>query len=305
MEIELYPEALEYEDTVRKALEAAGGDELAPRGAADPASRSALVEPVLEPLGVWDLDPRADADQLEAAAAVCRAAGWWAVPYPVAERLAGGLVVDDVKPAAAVGAIDRDWDAVTLDGRRFSASPRPLEGLVRKTAYVVDLDLTPVDGDGDPSLGLVLGCWTLLGMVDRAMAMTAQYVNERQQFGQAIGRFQGVQFQLTDAEVERAGFEMLAKYTLWSVETARPEALDDACALRVAAIEASDVIFRICHQLFGAIGFCDETPISWVSRASVPLRRLPYGLGESRRILVDRLGRHGLVGIYGPDAFAR
>jgi hypothetical protein len=92
-------------------------------------------------------------------------------------------------------------------------------------------------------------------------------------------------------------------YTLWSVETARPEALDDACALRVAAIEASDLIFRVCHQLFGAIGFCDETPISWVSRASVPLRRLPYGLGQSRRILVDRLGRNGLAGIYGADAF--
>ena len=303
MEIDLYPEALEYEDTVRKALEAAGGDELAPRGAADPATRAALIEPVLEPLGVWDLDPSANADELEAAAAVCRAAGWWAVPYPVAERLAGGLVVDETKPTAAVGAIDRQWDAVTLDGRRFTARPRPLEGLVRKTAYVVDLDLTPVDGEGDPALGLVLGCWTLLGMVDRAMAMTAQYVNERQQFGQPIGRFQGVQFQLTDAEVERAGFEMLAKYTLWSVETARPEALDDACALRVAAIEASDLIFRICHQLFGAIGFCDETPISWVSRSSVPLRRLPHGLGESRRILVERLGRHGLVGIYGADAF--
>jgi hypothetical protein len=303
MKIELSDEALDYEVAVRKALEAAGGDELAPRGAADPAGRAPLIEPVLEPLGVWDLDARASADELEAAAAVCRAAGWWAVPYPVAERIAGNLVVHEAKPAAAVGGIDRVWDAVTLDGARFQATPRPLSGLVRKHAYVVDLDLTPADGTGDPALALLLGCWTLLGMADRAMTMTARYVNEREQFGQPIGRFQGVQFQLTDAEVERAGFEELAKYTLWSVETARPEALDDVAALRVAAIEAADLIFRTCHQLFGAIGFCDETPISWVSRASVPLRRLPYGLGESRRILVERLGRNGLVGLYGADAF--
>ena len=43
---------------------------------------------VLAELGAWDLDPRDGADELEAAAALCRSAGYWAVPYPVAERLA-------------------------------------------------------------------------------------------------------------------------------------------------------------------------------------------------------------------------
>jgi hypothetical protein len=303
MQIELTDEALEYEATVRKALESAGGDELAPRAAADPAGRAALVEPLLADLGVWDLDPTGSDDELEAAAAVCRAAGWWAVAYPVAERLAGRIVVDDRKPQAAVGGIDRTWDAVTLDGRSFTATARPLVGLVRKHAFVAGLDLTPVDGVADPALALVLPTFTLLGMADRALAMTRQYVNEREQFGQPIGRFQGVQFQLTDAEVERAGFEELAKYTLWSVETRRPEALQDALALRVAAIEASDLVFRIAHQLFGAIGFCDETPISWVSRASVPLRRLPFGLADARSQLVASLGNRGLTGVFS-DLFA-
>jgi hypothetical protein len=303
MQIDLTEEALEYEATVRRALEAAGGDELAPRAAADPEGRAALVEPVLAELGVWDLDPTGSADELEAAAAVCRAAGWWGLAYPVAERLAGELVVDDRKPQAVVGGIDRTWDAVTLDGRRFTATARPLTGLVRKHAYVADLDLTPVDGTADPVLGLILPTFTLLGMTERAMAMTRQYVNEREQFGKPIGRFQGVQFQLTDAEVERAGFDALAKYTLWSHETQQPEALQDALALRVAAIEAADLVFRISHQLFGAIGFCDETPISWVSRASVPLRRLPYGLADARAQLVRSLGSKGLTGVFS-DLFA-
>jgi hypothetical protein len=298
MQIDLTEEALEYEATVRKALEAAGGDELAPRAAVDPDGRAALVEPVLAELGVWELDPSGSADELEAAAAVCRAAGWWGVAYPVAERLAGRLVVDDRKPQAVVGGIDRGWDAVTLDGRCFTATARPLSGLVRKHAYVADLDLTPVEGAADPVLALLLPTFTLLGMAERAMAMTRQYVNEREQFGKPIGRFQGVQFQLTDAEVERAGFEALAKYALWSHETRRPEALQDALALRVAAIEASDLVFRISHQLFGAIGFCDETPISWVSRASVPLRRLPFGLADARAQLVASLGTRGLTGIF-------
>ena len=62
--------------------------------------------PVLAELGAWDLDPRTDADGLEAAAALCRSAGYWALPYPVAERLAtpadldvDGLIVVGGDPA--------------------------------------------------------------------------------------------------------------------------------------------------------------------------------------------------------------
>ena len=75
-------------------------------------------------------------------------------------------------------------------------------------------------------------------MLDRAMELTISHVSLRKQFGQPLSAFQGVQFQLTDAEVERTGVEILAKYALWSIGTDRPEALDDALALRMSAIEA-------------------------------------------------------------------
>ena len=42
-------------------------------------------------------------------------------------------------------------------------------------------------------------------------------------------------------------------------------------------------MFRVAHQLHGAIGFCDETTLSWVSRYSQPLRRLPFGLAGHAR----------------------
>ena len=123
------------------------------------------------------------------------------------------------------------------------------------------LDLAPLDdgGAGDVALGLVLPCWTLLGLLDRAIDLTSDYVRARHQFGQPLSSFQGVQFQLTDAEVERLGVEELAKLALWSVATGRPDAVADALALRLAAVEAAEVVFRITHQLHGAIGFCDET----------------------------------------------
>ena len=220
MDIELSEEAREFGVQAQRALSSA----------ADP-------EQVLADLGVWDLD-LSDPEQLEAAAAVCRAAGWAAIEVPVAEGLA--------------------------------------------------------DPSGSDPIGIVLPCWTLLGMLDRAMAETVEYVKDRHQFGQPLAAFQNVQFQLTDAEVERAGLEMLARYALWSRQ------LDDALAVRVAAIEAAEVVFRICHQLHGAIGFCDETFLSWVSRRSLRIRREPWGLSPTRARLLQEIDGRGLTGLFGP-----
>lgn len=92
---------------------------------------------------------------------------------------------------------------------------------------------------------------------------------------------------------------MLAKYALWSLVTnPADEAVNDALALRLAAIEAAEVVFRVCHQLHGAVGFCDETTLSWVSRYSQPLRRLPFGVSKTRDTLTVRLGRRGLTGLF-------
>src|SRR5262249_22525508 len=151
---------------------------------------------------------------------------------------------------AAVGGLDHRWLALRLDGSRALATAAPLAGSPRKAALVSDLALEPLDGlasTAELALALVLPCWTLLGMLDRAVELTAQYVREREQFGQPLAAFQGVQFQMTDAEVERLGVEELAKYALWSIEIDSPDAIDDALALRLAAIEAADTIFRIGH----------------------------------------------------------
>jgi acyl-CoA dehydrogenase-like protein len=306
--LDLSDEALEYGRLARRAIEAAGGDVLVQDAEREPERRESLVSPVLGELGAWELDVRESADQMEAAAALCRSAGYWGLAYPVAERICrppdldvdGLLVVTESHPSAPVGFLDLRWAAVTLDGQRSRAHPQDIDGSPRRSAFVADLKLEPLDSEGanDVPVGLVLPCWTLLGMLDRAMELTCAYVRDRQQFGQPLASFQGVQFQLTDAEVERAGLEELAKYALWSVETGQEAALDDALALRLAAVEAADTVFRTTHQLHGAIGFCDETTLSWLSRYSGPLRRLPLSLSATRDELTRRVGRRGLCGLF-------
>jgi 3-oxo-4-pregnene-20-carboxyl-CoA dehydrogenase alpha subunit len=251
MNIDLSEEARAYGKTAADAFKAAGAVDLIEQAERDPARGESMYGPILRDLGVWQLHPRTDPDDLEAAAALCRAAGYWCVAYPLAERLT-----------------------------------RPKDQNQNQNQ------------DQNDALALVLPCWTLLGMLDRALDLTRAHILVRQQFGQPLSAFQGVQFQLTDAEVERAGLDMLAKYALWSVQTGQPGQIEDALALRMAALEAAEVVFRVAHQLHGALGFCDEAPLSWLSRCSQPLRRLPLGLSATRAELTARLGRRGLAGLF-------
>jgi len=304
MILDLGDDAKEYGRQALRAFEAAGGDQLVQQAEAKPDTRDSLVGHMLNELGAWELDARTDADGLEAAAALCRSAGYWALPYPVAERLAaptdldsdGLIVVASNRPTAAVGGVETRWTAVTLDGVRSAVVGYGSTG----PGFVTSLELSETDGKGagDVALALVLPCWTLLGMLDRAIELTIAHITLRKQFGQTLSAFQGVQFQLTDAEVERSGLDILAKYALWSAASDKPEAFVDALALRMSAIEAAEVVFRVCHQLHGAVGFCDETALSWLSRYSQPLRRLPLGLSATRAELTRRAGRSGLTGLY-------
>lgn len=305
MILDLSDDAREYGREARKAFEAAGGDQLLAQADAKPDTRTGLVMPVLDGLGVFELEPRSDADSLEAAAAVCRSAGYWALPYPVAERLArpadldvdGLIVVDADAPEAALQGLDNRWATVTLDGNRSAVTKTGAPG----PSFATALELSAADSSGldDVALALTLPSWTLLGMLDRAIDLTVAHVSLRKQFGQPLSSFQSVQFQLTDAEVERSGVDMVAKYALWSLVTnPADEAINDALTLRLAAIEAAEVVFRVCHQLHGAVGFCDETTLSWLSRYSQPLRRLPFGVSRTRDTLTGRLGRRGLTGLF-------
>lgn len=304
MVLDLSEDAREFGRQALRAFEAAGGDQLVQQAEAKPDARESLVGPILAGLGAWDLDPRSDRDGLEAAAALCRSAGYWAVPYPVAERLAaptdldvdGVVVVAGTRPSAPLAGLESRWAAVTLDGQRAHVTGHAADG----PAFVTELQLSALEENGaeDIALALTLQCWTLLGMLDRAIELTVAHVSLRKQFGQTLSGFQSVQFQLTDAEVERSGLDILAKYTLWSIGTGGTDALNDSLALRMSAIEAAEIVFRVCHQLHGAVGFCDETTLSWLSRYSQPLRRLPLGLSATRDLLTCRVGGAGLKGLF-------
>lgn len=295
-------EASEFEQSVTAWLTASGGMEHIQRAEVDRDYRIALGDQLAQ-LGTWDIDAFEDQDQAEAAALACRAAGRVALPYPVAERIASAsvegadavAVVWDERVRIAHADLDLSWSVVDLEGRmaRVVRVGPPVGGKLGQ--FVTPVELANFSGTTPVGpLLLTLQTWTLLGMLQAAQDLTCSHVRDRVQFGKPLAAFQAVQFALTDVAVATQGLEELCKYTLWSVRRHQEDAMTDAVALRMASLEAAESTFRVAHQLHGAIGFCDESSLSWLSRYSQPLRRLPRGRTHTESLLAELIARSGL-----------
>jgi len=237
-----------------------------------------------------------------------------ALPHPVAERLTAQVLGDGdavawAAPAGGAGSgglwanlvHDRSaWSLLTTDGRLHTVSRVDRPAGSRLGPFVVRceaVDVRPAPA-GVPATALVLGAYTLLGMVERAYELTCEHVRSRAQFGRPLVEFQAVQHQLADALVAIQRAEALAVHSLWSLSSDPSSALVDAVGLRSTLLDSADVVFRAGHQLHGASGFCDETPISWLSRHSQPLRRLPAAGPATDAWLAELACRDGVAGLF-------
>ena len=301
-------EAAELGQAVGEVLGAAGGVDLAREFERNPATRAGRVDDLLGPLGIWEIAPREDQVQLEAAAEACRAAGGQLLMYPIAERLARPegkdaiLLVPTTGRMAAVHAdIDLNWAAATLRGHaaRVTSRSMPIGEKLAKFVSEIDADIDNGVPQENAELVITLQSWWLLGVLERALSDTVVYVNEREQFGRPIIKFQGTQFRLSDVVVAVQGLAELAKYTLWSVAQGdRAAALVDAVALRVSALQAAETVMRAAHQLHGAMGFADETNVSQYSRHTQGYRRLPEGETRGQLILAELIAENGWASLF-------
>ena len=281
-----------FGEVARARFDALGGVEFALRAEADVGER-AVVGAALAELGAWDIDPRAGADDMLAAAELCRAAGAVVLPYPLVEQLlsidgARLALVDPLRPSIDHGDIEGTWIAADLDGNARTAMPEPRRP-ARLGPFVTRARLDDAVDRVSPDIvarHLTLGCWRILGGLDNVLALAAAHVAARKQFGKTLSEFQAVRFAVADAVVAHRGLEQLAKFTTWRLDAATPSASSaDALALRLHADEVAVEVLRCCHQLLGATGFCDEHDLSVLDRHMQPLLRLPY----AAEALADRL----------------
>ena len=125
-----------------------------------------------------------------------------------------------------------------------------------------------------------------LAMLERALAVTLDYVKQRKTFGRAVIENQAVQFQLAECKTEATVARVFINHC---VEQHLARKLDGATA-SMAKYWVSDLLGKIvdtCLQLHGGYGYMDEYPIARMFK-DARVARIYGGTNEIMKLLIAR-----------------
>ena len=127
---------------------------------------------------------------------------------------------------------------------------------------------------------------TCLGRADRALKLATQYAVDRQQFGQQIGKFQGVSFKLADMAMELRAAELLTFEAAWKFDQKTVTEMDMAMA-KLKATEALAMIADEAIQIHGGMGLMSDLPLERIWR-DTRVERIWEGTSEIQRHIISR-----------------
>ncbi|HZT17941.1 MAG TPA: acyl-CoA dehydrogenase family protein, partial [Dongiaceae bacterium] len=125
-----------------------------------------------------------------------------------------------------------------------------------------------------------------VGRAQRALELATQWAATRRQFGQAIGRFQGVSFKLADMATEIAAAELLVLSAAWKLDQGTARDPDFA----MAKLYASEMLARVTDQtvqIYGGMGLMEELPVERLWR-DARVERIWDGTSEIQRHIISR-----------------
>ena len=123
-----------------------------------------------------------------------------------------------------------------------------------------------LDGDvaGALDRALIAVSAELVGVCQRALDMTVEYVKERKQFGVAVGTFQAVHHAAAQMLIDTEGGRAATYYAAWAAD-AEPERLPMGAAMAKAwTSDAGRSVTGSAIQLHGGIGFTWEADVHWL-----------------------------------------
>jgi alkylation response protein AidB-like acyl-CoA dehydrogenase len=127
---------------------------------------------------------------------------------------------------------------------------------------------------------------TCLGRAERALGHAIAYAAEREQFGQKIGKFQGISFKLADMAMELKAAELLTREAGWKFDRGTVTEAD----MSMAKLKATEVLAMIADeaiQIHGGMGLMDELPLERIWR-DARVERIWEGTSEIQRHIISR-----------------
>jgi alkylation response protein AidB-like acyl-CoA dehydrogenase len=198
----------------------------------------------------------------------------------------------DAADAAVILLLDGD-DAVLLDRAAADVDPITTIDGTRRFASV--------QGEGEPlhagAAARVRAAVAaeVVGVCQRALEMTLEYVKDRKQFGVPVGSFQAVAHRCAQMLLSTESARSTAYFAAWAAD-ADQDRLPEASALAAAAAaDGGREVTASAIQAHGGIGFTWEADVHWLYKRAQLDAALLGGSGRHRAALTRIAGARASV----------
>lgn len=172
-------------------------------------------------------------------------------------------------------------------------SPHPIGVIVFDNCVIPGNALLGKEGEG---LKIAFGTLDLLrctvgaaalGLGQRALEESVRYSQERRQFGQAIGQFQGIQFALAEIATELEAARLLVYQAAWAIDSGANDTKRKSSMAKLYATETAQKIVDKALQIHGGAGLVAGSIMERLYR-DVRALRIYEGTSEIQKVIIAR-----------------
>lgn len=156
----------------------------------------------------------------------------------------------------------------------------PKENLIGAEGEGYKQALTTLEG-GRLSIGSLA-----LGIAQAAFDSALAYANQREAFGQPIGKFQFIQGYLADMSTQIAAARLLLYHAAWMKDHGKRVTLEGSQA-KLFASEIASKVCNLCVQIHGGYGYIEDFPAERFLR-DAKLCEIGEGTSEIQRLVIAR-----------------
>jgi alkylation response protein AidB-like acyl-CoA dehydrogenase len=130
-----------------------------------------------------------------------------------------------------------------------------------------------------------------LGIAEAAYEASLEYARQREAFGQKIGQFQGIAFQLADMKTQIEASRLLVYHAALAKERSKKTGERFTLEASIAKLYASEMACFVTDaavQIHGGMGYSKELPVERYYR-DARITRIYEGTSEIQRLVISRL----------------
>lgn len=201
-----------------------------------------------------------------AATASQSSAGWSLVAaksiVPAGDQADAFLVPAKVEGKLALFLVERTTSGVSTHGYGTQDGSRAAELTLQDArATLITLDgLTALEHAVD--IGIAATCAEAVGVMDKTLAVTAEYLNTRKQFGVFISSFQALRHRAADMKMQLELARSMSYYAALKLNAPAPERRAALARAKYQLGHSMRFVGQQAVQLHGGIGVTDEYIVS-------------------------------------------